>query len=68
LLERAGLTDGGALLLSLHHDSVQSQFLTMKKGRPCSDKAEGFSIFDTVISQNHCSARGFSGGRCERRD
>lgn len=50
LTNRAKLAKEATLLLSIHHDSVQSQFITWKNGHPSSDRAEGFSIF--VSSQN----------------
>lgn len=49
LLDRVKFTAGKDLFLSLHHDSVQPQFLTRQPsdaGKPaCSDKASGFSLF-----------------------
>jgi len=47
LLDRARTAAGRDLLLSLHHDSVQPQFLSRhsKKHGTCSEKAKGFSIF-----------------------
>jgi len=46
LKDRALAAKGKCLILSLHHDSVQPQFVTWdKKGRPFSSKAKGFSIF-----------------------
>jgi len=47
LLDRARTAAGRDLLLSLHHDSVQPQFLSRhsKKRGTCSEKAKGFSIF-----------------------
>lgn len=46
LHERAGLAQGSDLLISLHHDSVQPQFVTRSRhGGVCSNKAAGFSIF-----------------------
>ncbi|WP_277058220.1 N-acetylmuramoyl-L-alanine amidase [Trichlorobacter lovleyi] len=47
LLQRTQRSTGGALLLSLHHDSVQPQFLSRqsRKRGYCSKKAKGFSIF-----------------------
>lgn len=50
LADRAKLAKGKTLFLSIHHDSVQPQFITWKNQRPCSDKAEGFSIF--ISSKN----------------
>lgn len=54
LLQRTQRSSKGALLLSLHHDSVQPQFLSRQsitRGY-CSKKANGFSIF--VSRKNPC--------------
>ena len=48
--QRAKHATGKNLLLSIHHDSVQPQFLHYTNGNPCSYKAQGFSIF--VSSKN----------------
>jgi N-acetylmuramoyl-L-alanine amidase len=47
LIERAQKSNENCLLLSLHHDSVQPQFLYSKSNIRgyCSKKAKGFSIF-----------------------
>jgi len=45
LINRTKAASGKILLLSIHHDSVQPQFITWKNGRPFSTKAEGYSIF-----------------------
>lgn len=47
LKERVKDTAGKDLFISVHHDSVQPQFLIIKGGNAgnCSDKASGFSIF-----------------------
>jgi len=46
LQDRALAAKGKKLLLSLHHDSVQPQFVNWSnKGRPSSAKAQGYSIF-----------------------
>lgn len=49
LAQRAAMSKGCNLLLSVHHDSVQPQFITVKNDRNgkhyCSQKAQGFSIF-----------------------
>lgn len=46
LAQRAALAQGSDLLISLHHDSVQPQFVTRSKhGGVCSHKARGFSLF-----------------------
>lgn len=50
LADRAKLAKGKNIFLSIHHDSVQPQFITWKKQRACSDKAEGYSIF--ISSKN----------------
>lgn len=51
LSARARSSAGRRLLISIHHDSVQPQFISKKNRHPCSNKAEGFSIF--VSSQNN---------------
>ncbi len=46
LAERAALARDSDLLISLHHDSVQPQFITRtRQGGACSNKASGFSVF-----------------------
>ena len=45
LLQRAEKSEGKKLFISLHHDSVQDQFITRVSGNPCSRKARGYSIF-----------------------
>jgi len=47
LAERVVSSNGHGLLLSIHHDSVQPQFISKVQGRKgaCSNKASGFSIF-----------------------
>lgn len=46
LSDRALAAKGKKLLLSLHHDSVQPQFVNWSnKGKPSSAKAQGYSIF-----------------------
>jgi len=47
LERRVILSSGKDLLLSIHHDSVQPQFLLRQPGKHgnCSQKAQGFSIF-----------------------
>ncbi|MDR2056013.1 MAG: N-acetylmuramoyl-L-alanine amidase [Desulfovibrio sp.] len=45
LTDRAKTAAGKKLFLSLHHDSAQPQFVRQINGNPCSDKAEGYSIF-----------------------
>ena len=46
LAQRAALAQGSDLLISLHHDSVQPQFVTRSRdGGVCSSKASGFSLF-----------------------
>lgn len=50
LKDRALSADGKTLFLSIHHDSVQTQFITWKNHLPTSSKAEGYSIF--ISSKN----------------
>jgi len=50
LTERAKMSAGKKLFISLHHDSAQPQFIQYVNGNPCSNKAEGFSIF--ISSKN----------------
>lgn len=54
LAQRAEISQGSGLLLSVHHDSVQQQFMPMRnsgKGEQfCSQRAQGFSLF--VSRQN----------------
>jgi N-acetylmuramoyl-L-alanine amidase len=50
LEERAKNSAGKKLFISIHHDSAQQQFIQYVNGNPCSNKAEGFSIF--VSSKN----------------
>jgi N-acetylmuramoyl-L-alanine amidase len=45
LSNRARSASGKCLFLSIHHDSVQPQFITWENSRPISTKAEGYSIF-----------------------
>jgi N-acetylmuramoyl-L-alanine amidase len=45
LTDRAKMSAGKKLFLSLHHDSAQPQFITCRNGNPCSEKAQGYSIF-----------------------
>ena len=51
--DRASSSSGTDLLLSIHHDSVQPQFIIKDKlhNGNCSDKAAGFSIF--ISARNH---------------
>lgn len=44
LMQRAKMSEGKKLFFSVHHDSVQSQFLE-KTNPPTSRKAKGYSIF-----------------------
>lgn len=53
LAARAALSQGRRLLISLHHDSAQEQFITPINGHPCSEKARGYSIF--VSRKNPCA-------------
>ena len=50
LAARAKMSAGKKLFISLHHDSAQQQFIQYVNGNPCSNKAEGFSIF--ISSKN----------------
>ena len=45
LTERTLDTQNARLFISLHHDSVQPQFIEYINGHPMSTKAEGYSIF-----------------------
>lgn len=45
LMERVKDTAGKDLFISIHHDSVQPQFMKFKNGFPVSDKGKGYSIF-----------------------
>jgi N-acetylmuramoyl-L-alanine amidase len=45
LSDRARSASEKCLFLSIHHDSVQPQFITWENSRPISTKAEGYSIF-----------------------
>lgn len=46
LLTRASKSAGKQLFISVHHDSVQPQFIqVMSNGNPVSEKAKGYSIF-----------------------
>lgn len=45
LLERTKGTNDAKVFISIHHDSVQPQFITHLNGNPTSTKAEGYSIF-----------------------
>jgi N-acetylmuramoyl-L-alanine amidase len=45
LRDRVKQSAGTDLVLSLHHDSVQPQFLTRQPSGSCSSKASGFSLF-----------------------
>lgn len=45
LKERSQGTNGKDLFLSVHHDSVQPQFIQHKNGKPFSSKGKGYSLF-----------------------
>lgn len=45
LMPRTRDTKDARLFLSVHHDSVQPQFIRYENGRPVSDKGEGYSLF-----------------------
>lgn len=57
LAERAAKSRRSRLLLSVHHDSVQPQFLFVKSGNNgahhCSTKAQGFSIFVSARNKQY---------------
>ena len=61
LKNRALLAGGKELFLSIHHDSVQPQFVTWKGHLPISSKAEGYSIF--VSSKNQYYDQSFKYAR-----
>lgn len=62
LKDRALAAQGKCLMLSIHHDSVQPQFVTWnKKGRPFSSKARGFSIF--ISRKNEYYSQSLSAAR-----
>lgn len=45
LMPRTKGTKDARLFLSVHHDSVQPQFIQYVDGKPVSDKGEGYSLF-----------------------
>lgn len=45
LLERIRNTKDAQLFISLHHDSVQPQFVSQIDGKPTSTRAQGYSLF-----------------------
>jgi len=53
LNDRALLASGKTLFLSIHHDSVQPQFITWKNHLPVSNKAKGYSIFVSSKSKHY---------------
>lgn len=53
LKERTLLASGKTLFLSIHHDSVQPQFITWKNHLPVSNNAEGYSIFVSSKSKHY---------------
>ncbi len=53
LKDRALSASGKKIFLSIHHDSVQPQFITWKKSLPTSSKAEGYSIFVSYKNQHY---------------
>jgi N-acetylmuramoyl-L-alanine amidase len=62
LIDRCNLSKGKDLFLSIHHDSVQPQFITYQSnGGFCSGKAEGFSIF--ISRKNHFYKKSLSYAR-----
>jgi len=50
LAARAFSSSGTDLLLAIHHDSVQPQFIDNRKRGNCSNKAAGFSIFISTLN------------------
>ena len=58
LLERANLSSGKNLLLSIHHDSVQPQF--MAGATHCSSKASGFGIFVSRLNSDFAGSLKFA--------
>lgn len=56
LTDRAKLAKEAKLLFSVHHDSVQPQFIAWKNGRPFSNKAEGFSIFVSSLNAHYAKS------------
>ena len=62
LEERAKKSAGKDLLISLHHDSVQRQFLSKDstKNKKCSTKAQGFSIFVTSRNPEYARSVGYA--------
>jgi N-acetylmuramoyl-L-alanine amidase len=53
LKDRALSASGKKIFLSIHHDSVQPQFITWKNTLPTSSKAEGYSIFVSSKNQHY---------------
>jgi len=53
LKDRALSASGKNLFLSIHHDSVQPQFITWKNTLPTSSKADGYSIFVSSKNQHY---------------
>ena len=53
LSKRAQLATGCRLLISIHHDSVQPQFISPLGLYPCSNKASGYSIFVSSKNKNY---------------
>lgn len=66
LAERAAQSQGSGLLLSVHHDSVQPQFITIKSAgsakQYCSTKAQGFSIFVSGRNRRYDESLRFAEG------
>jgi N-acetylmuramoyl-L-alanine amidase len=62
LIKRCAISKEKDLFLSIHHDSVQPQFITYQSnGGFCSWKAEGFSIF--ISRKNHYYSKSLSYAR-----
>lgn len=55
LIDRAKSSNGTDVLLSIHHDSVQPQFITDRgpNNGQCSKKASGFSIFVSALNPQY---------------
>jgi len=61
LSKRTVMSKGKDLLLSIHHDSVQPQFITRKSdGGFCSPKAKGFSIFISRTNRYFRESRNYA--------
>ncbi|MBO4369221.1 MAG: N-acetylmuramoyl-L-alanine amidase, partial [Desulfovibrio sp.] len=45
LISRAQMAKGKKLFLSLHHDSAQKKYLSIRNAFPCTDTIRGYSLF-----------------------